>query len=145
MFSRPRTLISIAFLAVPLGVQAEPTETIHCPAQIETQQAITNTPEGWEGIGNNVPALSKLVNVSLFDGNPEQQAELAPSSTQTTKQFLKNTWKLSGVHNGEVWLQCRYADTRLSLNQALKKTVTRCEATYNNRFNPPNLEGAKCW
>ena len=135
--------ISLGLLFLPFGVLAESVEPTLCPTRLETKQVIENSPSGWSGFGEQV-AQSKLENVSFFDGDPQQQAELAPSPIQVTKRHLKNTWHFSNLHNGSVWLQCVYADTRLALAKPLASSTSSCTATYDNRFTPPRLERLSC-
>jgi hypothetical protein len=77
------------------------------------------------------PAASRsgpLTGVELSDGQPSEQAFLAPDVSVTDKDGLTNRWTLSASPRG-YWARCSYGRTVVDLK--LPMTVRQCSIRYD--------------
>jgi len=119
-------LLAIAFLA-GAALAAEP--KISCPASITVQQAIANTPPGWQASENrNLP--TSLATVSFFDGPPSQEADLVYDHESRAGKERTAVWRFSPGSKHGIWLQCGYAATTVVLSQRLPDDISECTVSY---------------
>ena len=111
---------------------------------VETKQALAAPQSGWTAGLSELP--TEAVGVSVFDGPPEEMADLVPESKDGA-DTRSDIWDLSQNDRG-YWLVCRYANTTVTLIRQLPATVTRCEAVYEKeqRFadGAPVLRMSRC-
>jgi len=112
---------------------------------IETAQKLAVPQPGWiEGV-SKLP--TDLAGVSVFDGPPEEMADLVPDDGKKTADTTSQVWILSKNERG-YWLTCRYSSTTVTLTRQLPPTVTRCEIIYekNQSFigGEPVVRSVKC-
>jgi len=117
----------IAILAcAPSAALAE----VICPMKIGTLQGLTAGAAGWTVGVDNLP--TELAGMSIFDGPPDQQADLVPDDGAETGDTRSDIWTLPKNERG-YWATCRYSSTTVTLTRQLPATVTRCEAVYEKQ------------
>ena len=91
------------------------------------------------------PAISgqTLVYVDIFDGPPEQQADLAPDDTKKQAGVTSNTWQLQAGPDG-LYVKCGYGQklegpySRVEMIR-LPDTVKTCRADFKTGPGPSGL------
>lgn len=68
-----------------LTASADPSVALHCPA----------------------PAGDALAYIAIYDGRPEDQADLAPDDTKQTRGVTSNVWRLQARPDG-LYIKCGY-------------------------------------
>jgi hypothetical protein len=111
-----------AFLPVPAGAA-----DLSCPKAIETTQKLGAPQKGWTEGTDKLP--TELSGIAVFDGPPEQMADLIPDEGPKTADTVSDTWDLPPSERG-YWVTCRYGNTTVTLTRQLPKSVTRCEAIF---------------
>jgi hypothetical protein len=105
---------------------------VGCPMKIEVSQSLAAPQEGWTGGQDKLP--TELAGISVFDGPPEQLADLVPDDGVETGDTRSDIWNLPKNERG-YWLTCRYSSTTVTLTRQLPATVTRCEAVYEKQLS----------
>lgn len=100
---------------------------LSCPSRLVTDQKIKPTPKGW-AVGKS-PFSPVLSGVGIYDGPPEDMADLVPDNVESDDTFSE--WTLDANNKRAYWLECRYAYTNLTLSQALPKGIKNCRVTYD--------------
>jgi hypothetical protein len=74
---------------------------------------------------------------TVFDGPPEERADLMPDHSKVTKHRAYSTWDVGYIYDAgrQVFLACRYANEHDSLTVPIAKKVRRC--IYKTRPNRP--------
>jgi hypothetical protein len=98
---------------------------------IEVDEKLVAPQPGWtEGL-SGLP--TELAGISVFDGPPEELAELVPDDGLHAADARSDIWDLPKSDRG-YWLTCRYSSTTVTLTRQLPATVTRCEAVYETKL-----------
>ncbi|WP_338846681.1 STY0301 family protein [Massilia sp. W12] len=110
-------------------------QTLQCPPTVQTKAGslqLQQTPAGFAPYfeGGQLP----LSGASIFDGPPEQGAQLQPAGG---KGVLR--WSLSDAQAG-VWLSCDYAQGLFRLVQKLPHTPRSCSAKLYKEGKSPLLQ-----
>ena len=105
---------------------------IGCPKKIEVSQSLAAAQEGWTDGREKLP--TELAGISVFDGPPEQLADLVPDDGAESGDSRSDVWNLPKNERG-YWLTCRYSSTTVTLTRPLPATVTRCEAVYEKQLS----------
>jgi len=93
------------------------------------------------------PAVAgeRLVYINIFDGPPEQDADLAPDTTmRPAPGKLSNVWKLDAGSDKGIFVKCAYG-TKLAGPYSrletihLPETVKGCRADYQSGSKPDDL------
>jgi hypothetical protein len=122
----PSLAVLAAAVAAPTAVLAD----VGCPMKVEVSQSLAAPQEGWTGGQDKLP--TELAGISVFDGPPEQLADLVPDDGTDTADTRSDIWTLAKNERG-YWLTCRYSSTTVTLTRQLPATVTRCEAVYEKQ------------
>jgi hypothetical protein len=123
---------SLAALAVAVAGPTVVLADVGCPMKIEVSQSLAAAQEGWTGGQDKLP--TELTGISVFDGPPEQLADLVPDDGADTGDSRSDIWNLPKNERG-YWLTCRYSSTTVTLTRQLPATVTRCEAVYEKQLS----------
>lgn len=118
-----RGILVILAATTPTAVLAD----VGCSMKIEVTQSLTAPQEGWTDGNDKLP--TELAGISVFDGPPEELADLIPDDGTESGDSRSDIWNLPKIERG-YWLTCRYSSTTVTLTQRLPATVTRCEAVY---------------
>jgi hypothetical protein len=105
---------------------------VGCPMKIEVSQSLATPQEGWTDGQERLP--TELAGIAVFDGPPEQLADLVPDDGTETGDVRSDIWNLPKNERG-YWLTCRYSSTTVTLTRQLPATVTRCEAVYEKQLS----------
>ncbi len=131
----------LCMLAVPVSVLAD----VSCPMRIVVAQELTTPQAGWTEGADELP--TELAGISVFDGPPEERADLVPDDGMDTDEARTDVWNLTQNDRG-YWLTCRYSSTTVTLTRRLPATVTRCEAVYETQQSfiggAPVVRSAAC-
>jgi hypothetical protein len=115
-------------LALPTVALAD----VSCPMKIDVDEKLTVPQPGWtEGL-SGLP--TELAGISVFDGPPEELADLVPDDGVDAADARSDIWNLPKNDRG-YWLTCRYSSTTVTLTRQLPATVTRCEAVYEKEIH----------
>lgn len=129
-----RSYLLIAALMQFGSVAIAADTTFTCPERVRLDSgkvSDTDLPKGSKSVIATSPIL--LSGVSVFDGPPEEGAELMPVTTG--KKATKFTWNITQPSDRPIWLACNYAD------QLVKVVVQaegpkQCEATVTQSGSP---------
>jgi hypothetical protein len=113
--------------AAALLASASALADVGCPMTIEVSQSLAAPQEGWTDGADKLP--TELAGISVFDGPPEELADLIPDDGTGSGDSRSDIWNLPKIERG-YWLTCRYSSTTVTLTRQLPATVTRCEAVY---------------
>ncbi|MEG0009650.1 MAG: STY0301 family protein [Aeromonas sp.] len=127
-------------MAMALGASLQ----FDCPPQIESRQQLLSTPAGWQGMSRDASGqpserLShRLDNLSLFDGDPAELAQLKPDNGDSSETHY---WSLDKSNTHPFYLVCHYQDSAIRLQQALPSGISYCRV---NETSPYQLIGLVC-
>lgn len=106
-----------------------------CPAMISTTQSVGgNVPAEWSAfartpaamvsapVGAAVAGNSNVVSASMFDGPPQELAELVPDNPNARR----HKWSLAKDRTRDAYVVCNYADTRMKLARKVPAQVRSC-------------------
>ena len=117
-------MVAIGFLAAAAG--AEGATAVECPSTLKITSSV-QVPVGWEQVSQGLESI--LVGVSVYDGHPSQEANLAPRNLPSKGGFEVAQW---GVGDGS-WLLCHYSGTYVTLAKPIPKDFKSCKAYYKHR------------
>lgn len=121
-------VLAAAVIALPTAVLAD----VSCPMKIDVEEKIAAPQAGWtEGL-SGLP--TELAGISVFDGPPEELAQLVPDDGTDAADTRSDIWNLPKSDRG-YWLTCRYSSSTVTLTHHLPATVTRCEAVYEKEIH----------
>ncbi|HDX8644244.1 STY0301 family protein [Aeromonas dhakensis] len=115
-----------------------------CPATIETRQQLLGTAQGWHTVTRNElgeqhqPLRHRLENLALFDGDPDERAQLKPDNGDS---HAIHYWSLDRHNPRPFYLVCHYRETAITLQQALPAGLGYCRV---NQPAPYDLRGLIC-
>jgi hypothetical protein len=109
-----------------------------CPQTLETSQAAP-APSGDYAVVVDALGPSRLTYISMFEGPPEQMADLVPDRNEA--RFAQWDFPKSNQSAGH-WIGCHYSRTNLMLTRNLPASTKRCTVTYSNR-DEGLIEGSK--
>jgi len=136
---------AVALLTITVGLSSAVLADVGCPMKVEVKQAPAAPPSGWTAGLDTLP--TEATGVSVFDGPPEELADLVPDDGKDTADTRSDIWNLPKSDRG-YWLVCHYANTTVTLARQLPATVTRCEAVYEKQQTfaggAPVLRSGKC-
>jgi hypothetical protein len=118
----------MVFTLGPAGLFAA--DLVQCPPRIEVNQRLAVQFPRWSAISDQIP--HQFAGLTFFDGNPRDQASLAPDKQTTVNGKTVALWTF-GVSGGRIWVACRYAATDVMLTRELPRTVRTCSITYATR------------
>jgi hypothetical protein len=132
---------SLAVLAI-FTTPAFAADLIQCPEKVEVRQEISAPVQGW--IPAVDPAPSRLAGITFFDGEPKEQASLAPDRESKVNGKSVATWNFNS-NSRPTWVACRYAGTTVTLTKELPKGVKSCSITFTPiRALPASPRLRKC-
>ncbi|CAJ1919121.1 hypothetical protein HLBENOHH_04165 [Aeromonas dhakensis] len=115
-----------------------------CPATIETRQQLLGTTQEWQAVTRNElgeqhqPLRHRLENLALFDGDPDERAQLKPDNGDS---HAIHYWSLDRHNPRPFYLVCHYQETAITLQQALPAGIGYCRV---NQPAPYDLRGLIC-
>src|SRR5215468_3880925 len=136
---------AVAFLAIMAFFPSAVLADVGCPMKVEVKQALATPQSGWTAGLDQVP--TEAAGVSVFDGPPEEMADLVPDDSKDAVDIRSDIWNLPQSDRG-YWLVCHYANTTVTLARQLPTTVTRCEVVYEKQQTfaggAPVMRSSKC-
>jgi len=119
-----KTALLVALAMQALAAAAAPS----CPAVLESQQSLPGAPEGWSVVP--LRQAQRLMAISLFDGPPEDGAELKPEASHGGQ---RQVWRFDTAAPRGIWLGCRYDGSRLMLTRRIEPAPRICELISGGR------------
>jgi hypothetical protein len=114
-------------LALPAAALAD----VSCPMKADVEEKLAAPQAGWTEGQSGLP--TELAGISVFDGPPEELADLVPDDGVDAADAHSDIWNLPKNERG-YWLTCRYSSTTVTLTRQLPATVTRCEVVYEKEI-----------
>lgn len=109
--------------------------TLRCPERIEITEQVSPI-KGWEG--HSAQVERRFERVSIYNGQPRgQEFELAPENQQEVQGRVSQTWNLKGYRSMNIFVRCRYSDTRVILVADIPSYDETCS------FNFAKMESQK--
>ena len=108
-----------------------------CPATIETRQQQLGASPGWQVATRNEqgqqhqPHSPPLDNLALFDGDPDERAQLKPDNGDSDALHY---WSLDRRNPRPFYLVCHYRETAITLQQALPAGISYCRVNQRDRY-----------
>lgn len=119
----PRLVLVTLLASSGCSALAEP---VTCPPSITVSETLTGaTPEPWTAHYDE--ASRNLAGVNFYDGPPDEQRSLAPSTDSGGRNPVA-TWKF-GSNPVPVWLSCRYHDSAVTLARPLPANYRECRVS----------------
>jgi hypothetical protein len=109
--------------------QAAPWKPFAVPPSIAVQQNLQATPEGWSAGLLDRPHV--LACITFYDGRPEAMASLVYDQESGAGPKRTFTWRFQPTTPDGIWIECRYAGTRVVLRKRLPEGVRECAVTTN--------------
>ena len=122
---RPSRLLACLTFACSLAFCGYAADIAVCPTTIAVEpQRLAKPIPGWTALSID-PPRHELESVTFFDGDPKDQASLAPDR----EDRLQNSWSFA-PQDRPIWLTCHYSRTTVTIGRILPKTVKRCRVTF---------------
>lgn len=115
----------LSFLIVFLSSNALANK-VECPRGMMTTQIMLGKVEGWEAYVDELNSRHSLETITFFDQHPKEMASLAPDNENTKGNKL--TWTFGPKQ--EIWLVCKYKNTKVELIKKLPADVKSCTVSY---------------
>jgi len=87
---------------------------VGCPMKVEVRQALAAPPSGWTAGLDKLP--TEVAGVSVFEGPPEEMADLIPDDGKDAADTRSDIWNLPQSDRG-YWLVCHYSNTTVILSR----------------------------
>ena len=127
LLNKPMDLLNcISLSALLIGAQARAELIQVCPDEIQLESAQLKSDRlssGWASSSYSGPV--RLTGVSLFDGPPQEGAQLKPANAETSDS--NTVWHFSPIASN-LWLRCDYASGLFSLSMKVQEPVAECRA-----------------
>jgi hypothetical protein len=107
-----------------------------CPAHLETRQS-AKAPYPYQLVPSN--DASPLMGVTFFDGDPKDEASLAPDNGKKAAGTTVSTWKFAADDKLGIFVRCSYLGTALQLQRRLVPTPGTCAVTYDDKVSTGGL------
>jgi len=124
-----RMLIEAAALVTLCG-SAFAAESDICPAHLETQQS-AKAPYPFQAVPDK--HASPLMGITFFDGDPKDEASLAPDREKKLAATTVSTWTFDAGKKGSTFVRCSYFSTSVQLQRPLTPTPGTCAVTYDDK------------
>jgi len=138
-------LPTFALLAIIACLPSAVLADVGCPMKVEVKQTLATPQSGWTAGLDKLP--TEAAGISVFDGPPEELADLVPDDSKDAADTRTDVWNLAKSDRG-YWLVCHYASTTVTLARQLPATVTRCEAVFEKQQSfaggAPVMRSSKC-
>jgi len=123
-------LIAVAAIAAPYG-SGFAAESDVCPAQLETKQS-AKAPYPYQLVPSSNDA-SPLMGITFYDGDPKDEASLAPDSEKKVAGTTVSTWKFAADEKRGTFVRCSYLGTSVQLQRRLVPPPGTCAVTYDDK------------
>lgn len=113
---------------------------LSCPERVRVKGAVVaaDLPSSTATLVTSTPQL--LSSVSIFDGPPEEGAELLP--TNDGKNSSKIVWRIGSPSAQGVWLACNYGSQVARVVMKATGTPVLCEAQMTRSGSPQLLRAS---
>ncbi|MGL4249223.1 MAG: STY0301 family protein [Aeromonas sp.] len=117
---------------------------IDCPPFIESRQQLLSSQPEWQAVNRdemgtrNMSLSHRLDKLGLFDGNPDDRAQLKPDNGDHDEIHY---WTLDRDNRRPFYLVCHYQNSVITLQQALPRGIRDCRVNITDRHQ---LHGLIC-
>ena len=127
-------IVSAALMLSANGALSSP-----CPATVTVDEKPAGSAAG------AVSVEHKFRYVSFFDGDPKDQADLAPDDAGPNPTKLRQSWELTRSAGRPITMVCRYHDTDKTFVDVVPLSIKSCTLTgemdaQGNVIGSPMLE-----
>jgi len=77
--------------------------------------------------------------ITFFDGDPKDEASLAPDNEQKAAGTIVSTWKFTAERKRGTFVRCSYFGTSLQLQRRLVPPPGMCAVTYDDKASTGGL------
>ena len=117
-----------ACVAASLVTGNASTASLSCPLELVASQTATAPAPEWAVSYETYPL--RLSGMSVFDGPPDEQADLKYHDSRKANREWTVRWRLAPNPRG-YWLMCRYDGTRAQVSRRIPDGATRCTGRYD--------------
>jgi len=107
-----------------------------CPAHLETRQSV-KAPYPFQAVPGE--SASPLMGITFFDGDPKDEASLAPDDEKKVTGTTVSTWKFAGSDKSSTFVRCSYFGTSVQLQRRLVPAPGTCTVTYDANVSTGGL------
>jgi hypothetical protein len=115
-------LAAFLFMTVS-GWAADP----NCPASLVVDETLKQSHEGWTEGRADIPR--RLAGITIFDGDPKEQASLIGEQRKTSRNTMVSTWQFTS--GAQYWISCTYSGTRIVLSRPIPLNYRAFVITYD--------------
>ncbi len=102
-----------------------------CPETIETTQNLSpRKDDGWQGMDAILNKRKGLESIKVYDGHPNEGAELVPDNPESLKESHWTNQTEEGF-----WIACTYTKTTLMMIREIPKSTKKCTLKYLSQKN----------
>ncbi len=98
------------------------------PASISVKQELAAPPQKWQAGRDDAKPMVKAITV--FDGDPKEQASLVPDNEVKSKTAPYTLWTFDPKGKRLIWVQVQYTGTSVNLAQALPAGIRELRVYY---------------
>ncbi len=80
-----------------------------------------------------------LMGITFFDGDPKDEASLAPDSEKSVGGKITSVWKFDTSSKAGTYVSCSYFGTTMTLERKLVPTPASCTVTYDAKTTTGGL------
>jgi hypothetical protein len=118
-----RLALALAALALVASPALADTSGLSCPATLVQHPAQkADAPEGWTARERG--EMHWLDGAAVFDGPPEEQADLVPDNENAAASAA--VWTLDPKSDRGYWVECRYEGTETTLAGKVPAGARKC-------------------
>jgi len=140
-----KSVVAAIFAASSVALAHGPTpEVINCPAQIEQNETVKTTPQGWYQWNTNPSGQRQFFDITFSDGPPENAVYLNPVQVKTTAQGEINIYDFRSTSFSKIWLSCLYRDSTLAMTRELALQDNVCTVTYQGKQPIKKVTSIEC-
>jgi hypothetical protein len=99
----------------------------NCPATLVVEETLKQSPEGWTKGRADIP--QRLSGITIFEGDPKEQASLIGEQRKTPKNTMISTWQFAP--GTQYWISCTYSGTRITLSRPIPANYRALVITYD--------------
>ena len=110
---------AVSLAALGISLFASPAFAGPCPPTISVDEKPPGSAAG------AIPVEHKFRYVSFFEGDPKDQADLAPDDGPNPKK-LEQRWDLTRMPGQTITMVCRYHGTDKTITQVLPPAISSC-------------------
>jgi hypothetical protein len=105
-----------------------------CPERIKTEQTAASPGQPFRTYLDRPDGGNRLVYINLYDGPPEERANLIPDNTDSDQSAV---WTLAPNAERAYWMVCIYQNTWAKLARPLPRGLKYCRVQTDSQGREP--------